>query len=170
MRNLFVCIKAVVLAVRKFFAPMDPVGSISANGFSILPGWDTAPEERIIELCRKPAGSLPTRLGLYGLEGTHSGELFLLGSSVETVGVTTGCTKVVTPKLGYQQEQVQLLLNGCVKVLTGPGHFVIVNGEDTLKADLLDYDEVRLLGNRFLVLDFDLNSAATQPASEATHE
>ena len=164
MKKMVHIIKAVGVFFKTLFQPFVPVASFSENGHGIVVGWEDSPEEGHIErsmaIRELPEGT--ARLGLYCVEGPHVGELFFLRRKRETIGKSLNHTVVLTPRAGAESRTYTVLVNGEVSLLAETGRFFRLNGTEHCKSDLYDYDEIELLGNRFLVLDLRTTKQSVQ--------
>lgn len=127
---------------------------LSANGHVIMDGWPFSPQEEVIRKFQveKSTPHRGSRVTLYGLAGSHAGEYFPLANSVELLGTESECSLVLTPVASAHHQRYRLFINGVVRMLAENGSYFRLNGTETEQAELFDYDEIEVLGNRMLVL------------------
>lgn len=156
MRKVLSISKASVGFMMSLFRPSEPVVGFSPNGHSILNSWEGAPEEFLIaesEKLRQEHANRERQMALYCIEGPHAGELLFLGRSFETLGRAAENSVTVTPAESGDNRRYQLLINGVRTLMAETGDVFRLNGREEHKCELYDYDELELLGNRFVVLD-----------------
>jgi len=129
------------------------VTDYSANGFSRLEGWGRVPEEDLIARCRGRQGAAcgTARMALVGITGPHAGETFLLRGAIQTVGQIAGADVVITP-VGEPRGNFQFVFDRGARLVAAPGGEFRLNGSPVVESELYDYDDIELLGNRFLVM------------------
>ncbi|MCB0418132.1 MAG: hypothetical protein H6617_11970 [Bdellovibrionaceae bacterium] len=158
MRKLGHLLKASGVFVKELLRPKDRVAGYSPNGHTLLEGWEEAPEERILARCQqqqKLRRAQPRRLALYCFDGAHQGEILFAGKSFETLGRAKSSSLVMTPVQNEDFRSYQLMINGVRTLIAEPGTVFKLNGHEEQQGELFDYDEVELLGNRFLALQVD---------------
>ncbi len=154
LRKLSNLTKASFGFLRMMVRARDKVISISANGHTVLEGWEHCPEENIIREARtsdKPPVER-YRTALFCYAGAHAGEIFLLGRSLERIAKDVDADLILTPSDLNSTEGFRVLINGVVNLMADPGAHFKLNGREEEKSELLDYDEVELMGNHFVVL------------------
>lgn len=140
--------------VGSLFQRRAKVSGLSTNGHRMMENWNGCPEEQIlaaVEAIRNSPGR-PARVALFGLDGPHTGEYFVLANGVELIGRDSQCSVVLTPREMNRRDRCRVFINGTVRLLAETGSHFKVNGQEIEQCELFDYDEVELLGNRFLVL------------------
>lgn len=157
MKKLKPIAKGMLSYLKILIRPNYPMVARSANGHSILKDWETAPEENIIfeGLNQSKNRERYVKLGLYCYEGPHRGELLLLGNEIESLGRSADNSVVITPKDRLERSSYKAMLNGSNLLVSDTGSFFHLNGQLTHKAELFDFDELYLLGNKFIVLCVD---------------
>ena len=140
--------------LRSLVSRRSKVVGHSQNGHPLFEGWSRCPEEGMLELLegQKAMGKRAARVTLLCLEGPHSGEYFSLSNSVEILGRDAQCSLVLTPNEATRTDRCRIFINGTIRMLAETGSHFKVNGHDTEASELFDYDEIDVLGNRFLVL------------------
>jgi len=161
-RKIMTCFRATLGFLRMLFRPRAKVVAFSPNGHEILEGWDVCPEEKIIaEGIRTAQVQRPiARVALFCYEGANVGELFLLGKTLERIGKDVDSDIVLTPADPSSTEGFRVLINGVVTLMADPGAHFKLNGREEEKTELLDYDELELMNNRFVVLSCRGNAAS----------
>jgi hypothetical protein len=164
LRKLFIFAKALGAFVKALVKPHEAVVSFSSHGHSTLKGWERCPEEDVavgiatVRVHEKP------RLALYGYEGPHAGELLPVRAGREFLGPEVGNSVVVTPGTGAAHanfmvdadEQITLSAQSSER-----GMNFRLNGREGEECALFDYDELELLGNKFVVLDLNLRGVTS---------
>lgn len=150
MRTLIAYLKASFAFMKAFVAPLDLNVTYSENGHAELPQWDECPEEGLLALAG-PMAPLPARAALYGYSGKHQGEVIFLSVGLETLGVASQHAHVLTPN--GMSGAFRCYTNGTIKLVAEAGSSIRLNGVEEPEATLLDFDDITLLGNGFLVLD-----------------
>ncbi len=139
--------------VKAFLEHRDPVAKVGAAGLTLLEGWDHLPESRALEAAEKPAATRVSPCLLYCYEGPHAGEFFPLRRPRTTVGSSATGGVVLTPAAGNYESSFEFILEDGVELIgVAPFPFEL-NGKAEYRARLVDYDEISLLGNRFIVLE-----------------
>lgn len=151
---LKVYFRACAAFFRTLFAPKMPIKKYSPNGHPILEGWTHSPEEKIIEkaIDARNFQKGRARLALYCYMGPHKGELLILDRNLETFGRDASNSKVITSDALEETTQYTIFQNGVSKLIAPSGQFFKVNGIEEQRSNLYDFDEIELLGNRFLAL------------------
>lgn len=169
LKVVFSAARAAGSFVRATFGPRDREVGRDAQGRSRLDGWEQVPETRVAAAAkalsqrRRAAG----RWGLMGLSGPHRGELLLLREDRERLGAGSSSSVVVTPGGAAQGRYLASLDDGLH--LAGEGEAAFrVNGREERSAELFDYDELDLLGNRFLVLRIEGAAAGERRNAEGS--
>jgi hypothetical protein len=155
--RLIVFGRAIAAMGKTFFQRKSPVTGYSSNGFGILRGWGHAPEEDYIELAKREweQRQIFPRLALYGIDGPHRGELIPLPRASELIGTDTDATTVITPR-GLLRERFRLVQGDEPRLIAETGQIFTLNGREQTESQLIDYDELEILGNKFLVLTMPL--------------
>lgn len=155
MKALFDLFLAGLAFLKALVSRRDPVKSFSANGHSLLEGWDHAPEEELIRKAMNASRKAehPARVALYGYAGPSKGELIALHGHLLTLGTEIGNEVVLTPSKPGPAGPYTLDLSGGFTLTAPQGHRVWVNGREEDRARLYDYDRVELCGNKFLVME-----------------
>jgi hypothetical protein len=111
------------------------------------------PEDVWLHQMRRPETKGCPRYALFCFGGSHEGEVFFLTQATTFLGPFAGASIVLTPGHAAESSAYQIDLESQPKVRAQSGAPFLLNGRPTTQADVFDYDEVELLGNRFLVLD-----------------
>ncbi|MEZ4749445.1 MAG: hypothetical protein R3B54_02105 [Bdellovibrionota bacterium] len=173
MKKVKHILKASGAFMKELVRPKDRVAGYSPNGHSLLDGWEEAPEERILAKCQqlqKKRRAQQRRIALYCFEGAHQGEILFAGKSFETLGRAKNSSLVLTPVQSEDFRSYQLMINGVRTLIAEPGTVFKLNGHEEQQGELFDYDEVELLGNRFLALQVDANPLANAMATGSAKE
>lgn len=144
--------------------PSENSSGFSVNGHTILEGWNGAPEEQLIARCKQlqaKKAKQSRRIALYCFQGSHEGEVLFLGRSFETIGRGTHNSLVLTPIEGEEARRYQMMINGVRTLIAETGTVFKLNGLEEQQAELFDYDELEILGNKFIVLDVNSQPALT---------
>lgn len=149
-------IPAGVVFISRMVGRRDPSVKQNANGLSRLENWPHPPEEVALENARALVESKQAKDRhslLYCYEGPHHGECFWVRSPETRVGIQSRADLVLTPAEGAPVADYTFHVEGGRLRLDtkAPAAFEL-NGETVHTASLVDYDELMLLGNRFLVL------------------
>jgi hypothetical protein len=127
----------------------------SVNGHDVCVGWPHSPDEDVVKLAVDLRATVPTvpRVALYCFSGPHAGELFCLSQRAERLASDTGASVVLTPSAGMPADaSFRLLINGSLTLSSETTFPFRLNGAEEQKAEIYDYDELELVGNRCLVL------------------
>jgi hypothetical protein len=149
-------IKAVLGFIRVLLKPMDPIAQECQRGHSVLVGWDFCPDcdwinrENEESLSKK---KLPIHGILFGIGQIHEGEMFLIREKQETLGLDVSCSQVFTPKIEPSHASYLLVNEGVRQSISSQNLPFQMNGRDSWKENLIDYDEICLFGSRFLFLE-----------------
>jgi hypothetical protein len=161
IRRVCVFMKALGAFLTTLVGAQDQVVAVSQNGHSKLKGWDRCLDEEIAQKVSKGKETKEPFLGLFCYEGPHEGNLLMLAEGRESLGADSANSVVITPRTGFKQATFQLQSDRIAgsklvaKSLEPSGMFR-VNGREESQCVLFDYDEIEVLGNRFLVLDLNL--------------
>lgn len=136
-----------------FSRPERTVGQ-SALGLPLLEGWDQAPEDMWMQSAKKSQrhSGVP-RYALYCFSGSHSGEVFFLTQQSTFLGLGAESGIVLTSNDTRDSSAFKIELQPHPRVVAEHGYKFLLNSRQTSEAEIYDYDEVELLGNRFLVMD-----------------
>lgn len=120
--------------------------------------WEKSPLDEILKsYLEKVSEERPdAKMAMYCYKGNHQGEVFLLSKNIETLGVGTENTQVLTPastQTASVETRYQVILSPEFKILAQPGHSFVLNGIEQREAELYDFDELEVFDNQFLVLD-----------------
>lgn len=163
-------IKAIWAFLKALLKPGDLVEQSCPRGHAMLLGWTECPDCRWIERAyaeqRKRTKS-PIRALLFCYQGSHRGQLLSLSGREETFGYCFHYSKVLTREFPDLGESYRISLSQPSVLFSDSALPFRVNGTEFWKETLLDYDELELLGNRFLMLDLQFQEA---PSNNQSHE
>lgn len=160
-------VKAAGSFCSTLFARGAKVQGMSSSGFPVMEGWKTAPEETwLSNALSGMAGTGVPRYALFCFQGTHSGEVFFLTQATTCIGASSNAAIVLTSGNEREAGLFHLDIQPVPRLRAQSGTSFMLNGRQVGQADLFDYDEVDLYGNRFLVLDL-FNEARVAPDSLA---
>ena len=126
----------------------------SALGLPVLDGWPSAPEDVWLESAEKAVQRTGVpRFALYCFQGSHSGEVFFLTHRTTFLGLGAESSIVLTSGDERDSAGYKIELLPQPKVVADHGYKFQLNGRLTSEAEVFDYDELEVLGNRFLVMD-----------------
>lgn len=130
----------------------NPIASADPMGLTRLAGWEKIPESESLEraLRQGPEGSC--HAVLYCYEGPHAGESFSVRDRQTSVGTSADCGIVLTPAPGTGGGTYQLIAQDTLELVAVAPLSFELNGRTEYRASLVDYDELLLFGNRFIVL------------------
>jgi hypothetical protein len=156
MRRMGIAIAAGAGALKMLVCARAKRIELSPNGHEVLEGWAYSPDEKIIALAE---AKVQSRLGagnsaLYCFEGKHKGELFLLKASSERLGCDVGASLILTPSNDAAGGSFRMLTKGKLTLTSETAVPFLLNGREEHRSELFDYDEVEMLGNRFVVMAF----------------
>ena len=163
--------KALYGYFKTLVRPSFPIQGRSLHGHTVLAGWQDAPEEKLILSATqlKNQKHREIKLACFCYEGPHAGELIFLGKEMETLGKDSANSIVLTPSDRENQSTYKLMLNDMPLLMTEKGDLFKLNGRTSQKAELFDFDELEILGNKLLVLSLDKASGEElSPQLEAT--
>lgn len=159
----------------ELFRPKEDVVAMSDHGHPILQDWEYSPEERLLqelEQCLKQRKCTP-RMALFGCSGPHAGHVFFVTRTSEVIGPASQDDIVLTPALGASHGRFRASVGDEIELLSLDGVEFSLNGRSRLTAALVDYDELEIMGNRFIVLEIDglrispnLRTASTSSVGE----
>jgi hypothetical protein len=150
---LYVASSAAFLGA--FFGRRDPVAQANEAGLTRLRGWDRIPESRALAAAAEKPAARASRCLLYCYEGPHAGENFPVRAPRTKVGVSASDDIVLTPGRDATPTSFEFILDAGIELIgVAPNPFEL-NGKAEYRAMLVDYDEIALLGNRFLVLEIN---------------
>lgn len=152
MKNGFSIASASAAFVATFCGRRDG-GKMSAMGLQLLEEWKALPETKAVENANAVRPVASPRCILYCYQGTHSGEFFSIHGSRTTVGKKSTDGIVLTPTEANDKGTFEFRVGERIELLGAAPHPFQLNGRPEYRATLVDYDEVVLFGNRFLVLD-----------------
>lgn len=156
MRQIMIWIGAGIGAFCSLFKARAKVVALSANGHEVLQGWPDSPDESIISLAEREVklrnDSTMCRAALYCFEGPHVGELFRLSAGSHRLGCDSEASVVVTPGAGVEVASFRLLASQKVTLTSESAVPFLLNGCEEHRAELFDYDELAVLGNRYVVM------------------
>lgn len=142
---------------RALFQPIDLIEKSCPKGHSMLLGWDQCPDCHWIDKSHQFQAirtQLPTRLLLYCFQGTHQGEVFHLKGLEETIGCSVNHSTVLTMERAQNAPTFKARFSTVNLLLSESQQPFLINGLETWKERLMDFDEIQVLNNRFLVFDF----------------
>jgi hypothetical protein len=144
---------AVWAFVGTFFGRLDPVVRTGTAGATQLAGWPSLPEEAALGPSHE--SSLQRHRSdwaLYCYEGVHQGEWFVLPKERGTIGSSATDTVVFTDVSASPLGRFEFLCGPSLSLKAIDGSAFTVNSRTETQSYLVDYDELHLKGNRFLVL------------------
>lgn len=161
--------KACLAFVGALFGRRQRAAQFSPNGHAVLEGWDKSPDEEILQGLNalKNRRVNHPRLFLYGISGPHQGEVFALGRGRERLSKDMEATVVLTPAT-RGEGAYQMLINGHITLTSDAGSYFRLNGREEESSEVYDYDEIDLMGNRFLMLE--VNGSHTGVESDPMEE
>jgi hypothetical protein len=142
--------------MRALLKPIDLVEDWCSRGHSVLLGWEFCPDCRWLDRVdqhRQQRESYPAKCLLYCYKGPHQSELIVLRGHEESIGTTPNQSRVITCDSSKNSERIKVLLVEKNIFLSETKQSFQVNGVDTWKENIYDYDEIEMFGNHFLVLD-----------------
>lgn len=155
--------------------PQDPIVSKCEKSHTLLKGWPRCPEcmliSQVAEKDRKKSIALnqPPHASLYCYEGPHQGRFFSLPQTIVQIGAQTGNTMVLTPGASHElNSHYQLLFQSAPKLNASAIQSFRLNGIPTQSGTLVDFDEIDLLGNKFIFLDH-ASLKSMPPRKELNH-
>lgn len=151
--------RAGLALCKALVGPRDHIDSLCSRGHPVLENWPNCPHCRLInrkdDLRKshfKQTQQSP-KLALYCVSGANMGKNFLISSERVTIGCDANSDIVLTPESLNNSANYQILINGKIKMSSSETFFFKLNGQSEQSATLLDFDELEVLDNRFLVLD-----------------
>lgn len=153
MRKLLLMIGGIGKGLRVMLGPSDKVSGRDSQGRPRLNGWESVPESHIAAaaFALRNSRRIRGKWALVGLAGPHESEMLLLRNDRERLGSGVANSVVVTP-VGEAAGIYRASFDEGFR-LAGEGDVAFrVNGKEERAAELFDYDELEILGNRFLVL------------------
>jgi len=157
-------IRAGLSFMKTLLGPLDSVDSICFRGHPLLKNWSNCPECKLLnredelKKMRRASALKPPQIGLYCLSGSNLGQVFFISSERTTIGVHVGADIVLTPESLNTSANYQILFDGTTRgktrLTSSETHYFKLNGQIQQSSTLLDFDELEILDNRFLVLDF----------------
>jgi hypothetical protein len=139
--------------IKAFLGHRDPIAKVGPAGLTQLDGWVRIPETTALDAAQAPPVARVSPCLLYCYAGPHAGEFFPLRRPRATVGTGASGGVVLTPAAGCPSASFEFVLEDCVELIgVAPQPFEL-NGKTEYRATLVDYDEIVLLGNHFIVLE-----------------
>jgi hypothetical protein len=138
-----------------FFGRQDPTAKTDPAGLTQLQGWEYIPESKIYDLATKKIPIQPARYLLYCYAGPHVGECFFIRNPRTSVGHSANSNLVLTPPGVTSVGEFEFILDKDLKLKGMSGLHFELNGKQENQSTLVDYDEVQLFGNHFLVLSIN---------------
>lgn len=156
MKNLLAYGFAGAAFLKSSLGRQDPLNQRTQAGLSCLDSWDRIPENTALQQAQKKEGERPAPFVLYCHAGPHLGECFFLKQSLTTVGVTAECGMVLTPSSESEAApfEFKASTDGLELRALAQTSFEL-NGRPEHHSTLVDFDEITLCGNRFLVLSLN---------------
>jgi hypothetical protein len=154
-------LKAYFAFIRAFFKPIDLVEKWCSQGHAVLIGWEYCPDCRWIdraEQVKTQANTLVPQVLLYCFEGTHQGEVLSLKGHEESMGGSVFRSQVITSDPSLMSQCYRITLSPSPVLVSETKQPYQVNGIDAWSESLLDFDELEILGNKFVVLDLQFYS------------
>jgi hypothetical protein len=102
------------------------------------------------------------RFALFCFQGAHEGEVFFLTRQTTLLGTDASSSIVLTAAHANESAAYQIDLQSQPKLRSQGGSPFLLNGRPATQAEVFDYDELEILGNRFLVLDLFAESEANR--------
>lgn len=152
MKSLRVLFPSAFTFAGALLGRRDPALRRNAQGLTQLEGWSELPEEAVIAQSVAQQAALPrkNRFLLYCYEGPHRTEFFPVRSPQSRAG-SSAESEIVLSGLGEAEYVFQL--DSDLELRGTAPHAFELNGKAEYHARLVDYDELKLGENRFLVLE-----------------
>ena len=146
--------KAAGSFCQAFFGRHDNVVAKSELGLPVLEGWNGTPEDAWLSSANLATHHTGVpRYALYCFHGSHAGEVFFLTQQTTFLGLGAQSSIVLTSADERDSAGYKIEIQPNPRLVADHGYKFSLNGRATSEAQVFDYDELELLGNRFLVMD-----------------
>jgi len=153
MKSPLLFVKPTMSYLGALVGRRDPVSQIASCGLPHLETWKKVPEQLIFEARDAEPSLENTRAVLYCYEGPHAGEFFSVRSPITRVGADASAGIVLTPGKDSPATNYEFIVKNTIELRGVAPYSFELNGQAEYQARLVDYDEVLICGNRFLVLE-----------------
>ncbi len=163
MRRLGAITSCTIAFAGAFFGRRDPSTQCDSNGLTTLKGWPRLPEQAALDALSEPPHTNKVRAVLYCHRGMHAGEVFPLRGRSAQIGTSADADIVLTPSQDALPTSYRIDLSDGVWITAKAPHAFELNGRTEYRANLVDFDEVSLLGNQFILLELDPTALGENP-------
>ena len=136
--------------------PIDLIEKRCLKGHSLLLNWNECPDCKWIDGAKKAAlkhKKSQIKSLLFCFQGKNKYELLELTADQETLGMEVQNNKVLTSEKIDFLKKYKILLSQPPVLFSETSHPFEINGMDSWKENLFDYDEIKIFENSFLVLE-----------------